>query len=134
MIRDGLWNGFKAFLRFIFGLFSASEGEPIIEKTPPQGQIDLSDLEPKEPSAIAKYIEMITMYIAYVMFFVIALVIIFLIIKKTRMWMKQIVRAFILFIKRIINRVNKQDETAVEYIDEKESIFEWNDWINARKK
>ncbi|MEK3888200.1 DUF4129 domain-containing protein [Bacillus sp. FSL K6-3431] len=126
MIRDALMNGIKAFIRWILGFGTGTEGEQVTEQAPPPASMDLG-LEPGEPSAFAKFLEVIVTYIFYVFLIFAAIAILLLIVKKTRMWIKRAFRALILFLQQIGNRVMEREESG-QYIDEKESVFDWQEW------
>jgi len=131
-IREWIWNGIRSFLQWIFQLFPESEGEPIVEEQPSAGPMDLGGLEKGEPSAFFKFLEMIAMYAFYVFIVVAAIVALLLIIKKTRDWVIKIFRKILTFLKNIVNRTTHQSE-AEQYIDEKESVFNWDEWKEEQK-
>ncbi len=125
-IRDVLLNGVKSFINWMLGFVSSSQGEQMTEQAPPPAQPNLG-LEPGEPSAFAKFLEMIMTYVFYVFLIVAAIAALLLIIKKSRLWIKRIIGSFIAFLKQIGNRSMERQETG-QYIDEKESVFDWKEW------
>jgi len=133
MIRNGLWNGFRSVIRWLIELLSgSSEGEKI-EEEPPQLPMDTVPFEePNEPSFIAKIIDMIMMYIMYIGLAVILTILLLLLIKKTRIWIKNGFRQIIQFLRKIVNQVNERNE-ATQYTEEKESVFDWQEWKNEQQ-
>ena len=104
----------------------------MVEEQPSAGPMDLGGLEKGEPSAFFKFLEMIAMYAFYVFLVVAAIVALLLIIKKTRDWVIKIFRTILTFLKNIVNRTTHQAE-AEQYIDEKESVFNWDEWKEEQK-
>ncbi|MCJ7842246.1 DUF4129 domain-containing protein [Lederbergia sp. NSJ-179] len=125
-IREWLWNGFKAVLRFLFGQTSETNPEPIIEEGAPSSPM-LPDLPAGEKSAFAEFLDMVMTYIAYVVVGVIVLFLLLLLIKEVRRRLVSVLRRFFRFIKDLLNRSPGQRETE-QYIDEKESLFDWEEW------
>lgn len=126
-IRSWIWQGIRTVLQWLFQGLSDSEQAPIIEETPPPASFDFGELERGEPSAFAKFLEMITMYIFYAFLIVAVIVCVLLLIKKTRKWLFQITKSVLAFLKRLAQRTFHQEE-AMQYVDEKESIFKWEEW------
>jgi len=61
------------------------------------------------------------------------IMLILLITTKTRKKVVQFFRAFIRFLKRLVQRGSKLEEPA-PYVDEKESLFSWQDWKKDKKQ
>src|SRR5690625_212256 len=120
-IRDGIWNAFRAVVKWLIEFLSGSGGGEIVEEPPPSAPMEpaFPFEEPKEPSVIAKFLEMITMYIMYIFLAVAAIVLILLLIKKSRIWIVHTFRSIIQFLKRIISQVTERDEST-QYVEEKE--------------
>lgn len=131
VIWETLFNRLRAIIQWLLRFTSSSEGEPVTEQAPPAMAPDLG-LERGEPSALAKFLEMIMIYIFYVflVFAVIALILLF--IKKSRLWLKKTIHSLFLFLKQIMNRTTEQKE-ADHYVDEKESVFDWKEWSKEQR-
>lgn len=128
-IREGLWNGFRAVVKWLLDLISSGKTEEMIEEPAPAPSMDpaLPFDEPKEPSAIAKLLEVITMYMVYFLLVIGVIILILLLIKKTRRWIINGFRLIIQFLKNIVSQMTELDES-VQYVEEKESIFDWQEW------
>lgn len=134
MIRDGLWNAFRAVIRWLIEFLSGSGEKEIIEEAPPQAPMEpvFPFEEPKEPSMIAKFLEIITMYIMYIVLAFAVVFILLLFIKKTRMWMMKSFRQIIQFLKQIVSQITERDEST-QYVEEKESVFDWQEWKDEQQ-
>lgn len=127
IIQDVLWNGLRAFIQLIVG--SPTEEGTIITETPTEDIVDptLPFEGPMEPSAFAKYSGIIVEYVAYAFVFLAAIALLLLFVKRARVLFKQIVRIVIIFFNKIVNR-SAYSEESVQYVDEKERIFNWKRW------
>lgn len=131
MIRDGLWKILKAFLQWIFSSGTEPGSEEPIEEPPPP---DLPPLEEsKGPSAIAQILDLIMTYAMYIIMLIVGIIFVLLLIKRSREWLQQIIRKFISFLKRLVSRFD-QHEDYVQFVDEKENIFSWQEWKENQQR
>lgn len=129
MIRDALWNGFRAVVGAVLGWMSRPVSEEMIEAPPETGPME-SEFpfdDDMGPSAIAKFLEMIAVYVVYFLLVIVAVFLLLLLIKKTRMWMISRFRQLIQFLKGIVSQVAERGEST-QYIEEKENVFDWQEW------
>lgn len=131
-IREWLWNGFKAFVQWILGDSSTGEIEPIPEEAPPSSGM-LPGFPDDEKSAFAEIFYMILTYIAYVFVAGLVVLLLSLMVKRVRQKVAEVVRRFILYIKELLSRALKNEETH-EYVDEKESLFDWKEWRQEQQE
>jgi len=131
VVQEAVFQAFKAIIQMILWLFGTDEGKSVVEETPPPAQMELG-LEKGEPNAFLKFLEMIFMYIFYVVLAALAVGILLLFIKKVRMLVKKWISTFIAFLKNIIFRSSELGEST-QYIDEKESVFNWKEWKDAQQ-
>src|SRR5690625_2272535 len=134
MIRDGLWNGFRFVIKWLIGFLSGSSEREKIEDEPPPSPIDtaLPFEDSNESSVIAKLFDMIMMYVMYIILAAGLTILLLLLIKKTRIWIKNGFRQIIQFLRKIVNQVNERNE-ATQYTEEKESVFDWQEWKNEQQ-
>jgi hypothetical protein len=134
MIREGLWNGFRAVVRWLIEFLSGSESGEVIEEPPPPPPVDpmLPFEDPKEPSAIAKFLEAMTEYVTYFLLAVATILLILLFIKKTRIWITNGLRMLIQFLRTIVNQMTTREES-MQYIEEKENVFDWQEWKDEQQ-
>lgn len=133
-IREGLWNGFRAVIQWLVDATSGSGEKEVIEEPPPPPSMEpaFPFEEPKEPSAIAEFLEMITMYVMYVLLAAAIVLIVFLFIKKTRTWIINGFKKLIQFLKEIVSQMTEREED-VAYVEEKESVFNWQEWKDEQQ-
>lgn len=126
IVRDG----FLGVIRFIMGfIFSSSGEEEEItpdDSPPPTGEMQLPGKEEAEAHPFFKFLEQVVIYAFYVLLVVAVLVLIFLLIKKSRVWLLEKWKQFIQFLKGITKRFEQEDQAP--YIDEKETVFDWKRW------
>lgn len=125
-IREWLWDGFRALMGFIFRQSAEKELEPIMEEGAPASPV-MPDLPAGEKSAFAEFLDMVMTYIAYVVVGVILILALLLLIKKVRQHLLKLFRKLIAKVKEIFSRTSMDRETE-QYIDEKESLFDWQEW------
>ncbi|MCJ8007530.1 DUF4129 domain-containing protein [Lederbergia wuyishanensis] len=131
VVQEAVLQAFKGFIQLILWLVGSDQGGKAVEETPPPNQMELG-LEKGEPNAFLKFLEMIFMYVFYAVIVVLAVGILLLFIKRVRMLVKKYLSKFIAFLKNIIFRSSELEE-AGQYIDEKESVFDWKEWKDAQK-
>jgi len=128
MIRDGFWNMIRSIIQWLVNLGSSTEGEEIIgEEPPPADFAPPFPEEDKGPSIIAEFLELVMTYVMYVFLGFAAIILILLLIKKTREIIINAAKKLIAFLKQLGNQFNKEVED-VQYVDEKESVFNWDEW------
>ncbi|MBS4178232.1 hypothetical protein [Lederbergia citrea] len=127
MIRDLLWSGFKGFIQLILGMFSGGDVGPEVDEIPPPASMDLGLPVDKKKSAFAEFLDLIMTYFGYILFVLVVVAILLLLIRKIRLWVKQLVCALISFLQQMVSRTSERDDS-FQYIDEKESIFDWKEW------
>ena len=124
----------KTIIAFLNWIFSGSQGADVVEEMPPAStQAPMFPMgDQKEPSAFAKLMEVITEYLMYAVAIMTVIVIVLLLVKKIRLWLKQGFYRLIQFLKRVISP-NDSEETS-HYLDEKESIFNWEEWKKSNSE
>src|SRR5690625_560801 len=123
MIRDGFWNMIRSIIQWLVNLGSGTEGEDIMgEEPPPADFAPPFPEEDKGPSIIAEFLELVMTYVMYVFLGFAAIILILLLIKKTREIIINAAKKLIAFLKQLGNQFNKEVED-VQYVDEKESVF-----------
>ena len=128
-------NGFMSGLRWLVSLLSGGDEEQI-EQTPeapmesgnPQVPFD----DPGEPSMIAVFFEKVAFGLFYIFLAVAAVTVVLLLVKKTRQWMKKLFRVVLNFLKQMTTAPDVLEETS--YRDEKESVFDFEEWKKQRKE
>ncbi|MBW8349496.1 DUF4129 domain-containing protein [Bacillus sp. IITD106] len=131
IVQEAIFQTFKALIQMILWLFGSEQGKSVAEDTqPPQMALDL---EKGEPNAFLKFLEMIFMYVFYAAIAALAVGVLLLFIKKVRMIVKKALGRFIAFLKNIIFR-SADLEDSTQYIDEKESVFDWKEWKDAQQE
>lgn len=111
---------------FIFRQSAEKELEPMMEERAPASPV-MPDLPAGEKSAFAEFLDMMMTYIAYVVVGVILILALLLLIKKVRQHLLKLFRKLIAKVKEIFSRTSMDRETE-QYIDEKESLFDWQEW------
>ncbi|MBO0994713.1 DUF4129 domain-containing protein [Bacillus sp. SD088] len=125
-IREWLWDGFRAIMGLIFRESTEKEIEPMPEGSAPSSPL-LPDFPAEEKSAFLEFLDMVMTYIAYVVVAVILLLALLLLFKKVRQRLLMLFRKFLSMIKNLLSRSSEDWETE-QYIDEKESLFDWQEW------
>lgn len=125
-IREWLWDGFRAIMGLIFRESTEKEIEPMPEEGAPSSPM-LPDLPAEEKSAFLEFLDMVMTYIAYVVVAIILLLALLLLFKKVRQRLLLLFRKFLSMIKNLLSRSSEDWETE-QYIDEKESLFDWQEW------
>ncbi|MBS4195568.1 DUF4129 domain-containing protein [Lederbergia citri] len=131
IIQEAIIQVIKGLIQMILWLFGSDQGKRVAEDTsPPQMALDL---EKGEPNAFLKFLEMIFMYVFYAAIIALAVGMLLLLIKRVRMAVKKALKRFITFLKNIIFR-SADLEDSTQYIDEKESVFDWKEWKEAQQE
>ncbi|WP_226037348.1 DUF4129 domain-containing protein [Aquibacillus saliphilus] len=127
-IQTVLYNLISKTIQFIIWFFSLFGTEQSIEKEQaPSNDMYFLPNEGSDPSLFAIWLERIFLT---VMFIFIAATILFLIVKfykKFHSRLKIIFSWFVQFLNQIFG-ISNHKETSEEYIDEKEVVFDLNDW------
>lgn len=133
MVKDGLWSLIRSIVQWLFS--SESSSPKIIEEPPPLTNQPPPFLmeDDKGPSVLAQVLEMVMTFITYILAGIGIIIIVLLLIKKTRDILLNAARKLYNFLKQLGNQFS-EDEEAVQYIDEKENIFDWQDWKEERQK
>lgn len=132
IIRDTIWNTIRIILKWLFGQ-STSEGEVPPMESPPANPLLPGMQEPAKQSAIMKFLETVMLYFVYICLIVLVVFVLLLMIKRSRLWIKRMFFKFIAFLKQISNRAHFQKEDGY-YTDEKESVFDWDEWKKAQQE
>ncbi|MBS4200454.1 DUF4129 domain-containing protein [Bacillus sp. FJAT-49732] len=132
IVQEAVFQAIKGLFQLIFWLFGSDQGKSVVEETPPPAQMGI-DLEKGEPNAFWKFLEMFFMYIGYAVIVALAVGILLLFIKRVRMLVMKALSKFIDFLKNIIFRSSELEESR-QYIDEKESVFDWKEWKDAQQE
>lgn len=131
-IREWLWEGFRAIMGLIFRESTEKELEPMPEEGTPSSPM-LPDLPAEEKSAFLEFLDMVMTYIAYVVVAVILLLALLLLFKKVRQRLLMLFHKFLSMIKNLLSRSSEDWETE-QYIDEKESLFDWQEWRKEQQE
>lgn len=136
MIKDGFWHIIRSSIQWLINLGSSDDIGEITEESPPPANLSPPFLleDEQETSVIIRFFEMILIYAMYVLIIVGVIIIILLMIQKTRNLILQIVKNLIRFLKQQIGSHLNKDEETVRYIDEKENIFDWQDWKGKQQE
>lgn len=128
-IQETLWNGFRGIIQWMIELLSDGEQGGNLGEDPPPAPVEsvLPVVETKEPSAFAKLLEVIAMYVVYISVAIVIILLILLLMKKTRRWLIKVFQKLLQFLRRIGGQITARDELT-QYIEEKESVFDWRDW------
>ncbi|MBS4219256.1 hypothetical protein KHA96_13100 [Bacillus sp. FJAT-49711] len=132
VVQEAVFQAFKGFIQMILWLFGTDEGKSVVEETPPPQQMEIG-LEKGEASPFWKFLEMIFMYVFYFVLAALVIGVLLLFIKRVRMLVKKWIGKFISFLKNIIFRSTDLAEST-QYIDEKESVFDWNEWKESQQE
>ncbi|WP_088105559.1 hypothetical protein [Halalkalibacter urbisdiaboli] len=135
IIKTTLWNGFVGLVSGFINLVSGNESPPASDERPPALDMDigLPNDEAVEPSVFAKIMDTLMTYVMYVVIVIAVITFALFFIKKARAWIKLALSKLLHFLKQILVRTDKSEET-MEYIDEKESIFDWKEWRHEQQK
>lgn len=131
-IREWLWDSFRAVMGFIFRQSGEAETEPMVEGGAASSPM-MPDLPPDEKSPLAEFIDMIMTYIAYVVVAIILILLLLLMFKKVRQQLAKVFRKLFTMIKDLLSR-SAQDRETEQYIDEKESLFDWQAWRKEQQE
>lgn len=133
-IQEWIGDSFRSVIKWLIEFMSHSGEKEVIEEPPPPPSMepDFPFEEPKEPSIIAEFLEMITMYATYLFLVVAVIFLLLLFIKKTRMWIINGCKKIIQFLKEIVSQVITREEST-QYVEEKESVFNWKEWKDEQQ-
>lgn len=81
---------------------------------------------------IAVFFEKVAFGLFYIFLAVAAVTVVLLLVKKTRQWMKKLFRVVLNFLKQMTTAPDVLEETS--YRDEKESVFDFEEWKKQRKE
>lgn len=129
VIQDLVLSVVRGFVQFL--LRTDQDNPDDVELVNPPDLDDLFEDIP-EPSLLAQIIDIIIATIGYTLMFIGAIILIMLLIRKSREWILEGIERIIKFIQRLTKRVREDDQ--VMYIEEKENIFNWDDWLQERKQ
>lgn len=129
-------NGFKAIIgyivRFIFSSGDEEEAEFVEENLGQQsGEMMLPEGDNGFLYPLMKFLEKIMIAIFYIGIVAAIIVLIFLLMKKSRVWLIEQWKTLIQFLKNLTNR--QDEDKKLPYIDEKETVFDWNLWKRKQK-
>ncbi|MCR2823048.1 DUF4129 domain-containing protein [Lederbergia panacisoli] len=132
VVQEAVFHAFKGLIQMILWLVGTDEGKSVAPESKPPAQMGLG-LEKGEANPFLKFLEMLFMYVFYVVLAALAIGVLLLFIKKVRMLVKQWISKFIAFLKTIIFRSTDLAEST-QYIDEKESVFDWKEWKESQQE
>lgn len=133
-IQEWIGDSFRSVIKWLIEFMSRSGEKEVIEEPPTPSSMEpaFPFEEPKEPSIIAEFLEMITMYATYLFLVVAVIFLLLLFIKKTRMWIINGCKKIIQFLKEIVSQVITREEST-QYVEEKESVFNWKEWKDEQQ-
>lgn len=133
MIRDGFLNVVSTIVQSIFGDSPDPSQEGVGDEPPPSSSVDAPGGLPEgEPSTVAKALETIIMYSMYVLLIVGAVLLLLFIFKQTRKHVLNIFNTVINFLKQMVTPTTNNEATEA-YVDEKENIFNWEEWKETQQ-
>lgn len=131
VIQDALIGTIRTIVSFLIGKQENPEIDPL-PPPPSQSTTDLPIDDVPEPSFLAVLLETIFIYISYIIIFLSLIILILFTIKKTREMILKGIQTTINFLKQIVKRFTRNEK--VIYVDEKESLFDFQDWMKERQE
>ncbi|WP_163539828.1 hypothetical protein [Gracilibacillus sp. YIM 98692] len=129
VVQSALYNGTRSFLQTIIGLIGSGDGEAPINEQPSNANFapNLPGQEVKEPSALAAFMEKVFYVIAFLLIIVAVLLLFAILFKKGRHFIQ---KAWALFLRwmKMAGTGQGTHTKSEDYLDEKESLFNWQDW------
>ncbi|WP_100407944.1 hypothetical protein [Bacillus solitudinis] len=133
VIQQAVLNMLRALIQAMVSLFS-EDGVTQVEQGPPSARMEsILPTDEYKPSAFAIFIDRLMTYLIFGICVIVIILCLLFLVKKTRDWLKTGIRRLIDYLKKTINaKVEQHDNYG--YVDEKETIFNWNLWKHEQKK
>lgn len=130
----GMIRSFFAILRWILGMGQSDEGIVEEEQSPLSDNFLPFEVTEKEPSKIIEMIYTIVSYLAIFLLIIGFIVLILLLIKRTRQAIVTIFQTVITFLKNLRDRFLPRDDGVGIYVDEKENVFDLEKWTKEQQE
>ncbi|ENH98415.1 hypothetical protein J416_00469 [Gracilibacillus halophilus YIM-C55.5] len=131
IVQSAVFHGIRSVIQSViwFGELFQNDSD-VRQEQPQQGAMQPPFSEEEEPSAFAQLMETIMYGVGIILIVALVLLLIAVLFKKARAGIKRVIGSLWRLLKDFVVR-RKPEETMSEYMDEKENLWNWQDW---RKK
>lgn len=119
---------FRAIIQWVLFAGSTVRYEDQPQPSRPERPLIPSVVEGESAPKIFVFLGIIILYATYVFIFIVLIMLLLLLIKRTRQSVIWFIKQIIAFLKRLRDRIFMKAEDPVQYTDEKENIFDWDEW------